>query len=47
MQSSFYDSSFLFPVWETMSVLFANHRRWLSSALREMLFLKMLSVSEG
>lgn len=38
VQSSFYDSSFLFPVWETMSVLFANHRRWLSSALGRCFF---------
>lgn len=47
VQSSFYDSSFLFPVWETMSVLFANHRRWVLSALGRCFFLKMLSVSEG
>lgn len=33
VQSGFYDSSFLFPVWETMSALFANHRRGLLSAL--------------
>lgn len=33
VQSGFYDSSFLFPVWETMSVLFANHRGGLLGAL--------------